>query len=133
MREVDGRLVFGSREEWRAWLEEHHADAAEAWLVHCKKGAGRPCLGYDEGVEEAVCFGWIDGMLRSIDRETYALRYTPRRRGSIWSESNKGRAERLIREGRMTPAGLAKVAEAGLEGHRSLGRFAAGEAGLKGG
>jgi uncharacterized protein YdeI (YjbR/CyaY-like superfamily) len=109
-------LVFASREEWRAWLDEHHANSTEAWLVHCKKGAARPCLGYEEGVEEALCFGWIDGMLKSIDGETYALRYTPRRRGSIWSESNKARAERLTGEGRMTSAGLAKIAEAKANG-----------------
>jgi uncharacterized protein YdeI (YjbR/CyaY-like superfamily) len=109
-------LVFASREEWRAWLDTHHAEATEAWLVHCKKGAAKPCIGYDEGVEEALCFGWIDGMLKSIDAETYALRYTPRRRGSIWSESNKRRIERLIREGRMTAAGLEKVAEAKANG-----------------
>ncbi len=116
MIELEKPLVFASREEWRAWLEAHHADTKQTWLVHCKKGASRPCLRYEEGVEEALCFGWIDGMLRSIDGETFALRYTPRRRGSIWAESNKRRVERLIREGRMTAAGLESIAQAKANG-----------------
>jgi len=116
MKELEKPLVFASREQWRAWLEEHHADAKQAWLVHCKKGAAGPCLGYEDGVEEALCFGWIDGMLKSIDADTYALRYTPRRQGSIWAESNKRRVERLMREGRMTAAGLERIAEAKANG-----------------
>jgi uncharacterized protein YdeI (YjbR/CyaY-like superfamily) len=109
-------LVFASAEEWRAWLEEHHAEAAEAWLIHCKKKAAQRCVSYEEAVEEALCFGWIDGMLRSVDEETYSLRYSPRRRRSIWSETNKRRAARLIQEGRMTAAGLEKIAEAKANG-----------------
>jgi uncharacterized protein YdeI (YjbR/CyaY-like superfamily) len=116
MKELEKPLVFASRAEWRAWLEKHHADANQAWLVHCKKGASKPCLSYEEGVEEALCFGWIDGMLRSIDGETFALRYSPRRRGSIWAESNKRRVGRLMREGRMTAAGLERIAEAKANG-----------------
>jgi uncharacterized protein YdeI (YjbR/CyaY-like superfamily) len=105
-------LSFATREEWRAWLEEHHAREQEAWLLHSKKKAARQSLPYEEAVEEALCFGWIDGLLRSVDNETYALRYSPRRPRSVWSESNKRRAERLTDEGRMTPAGLEKISQA---------------------
>ena len=96
-------LTFDTREAWRAWLRQHHTTATEAWLVHSKKRAAQRWIGYEEAVEEALCFGWIDGRLQSIDEETYALRYSPRRRGSIWAESNKRRVQRLIDEGRMTP------------------------------
>jgi uncharacterized protein YdeI (YjbR/CyaY-like superfamily) len=113
----DQCLTFATREEWRAWLEQHYASEREAWLVHDKKKvAERTTVTYDEAVEEALCFGWIDGLLRSIDGERYALRYSPRRRRSTWSQSNKRRVERLIAEGRMTAAGLAKVSEAQASG-----------------
>jgi uncharacterized protein YdeI (YjbR/CyaY-like superfamily) len=105
-------LTFATREEWRTWLEQHHGSEREAWLVHYKKKAAQPAVTYEEAVEEALCFGWIDGLLRSMDGERYALRYSPRRPRSIWSQSNKRRVEKLIAEGRMTVAGLAKVAEA---------------------
>lgn len=114
-------LKFDSRDAWRAWLERHHATSREAWVVHSKKSAVQRFVGYEEGVEEALCFGWIDGRLRSIDAESYALRYSPRGRRSIWAESNKRRVEKLIREGRMTPAGLAKVAEAKENGEWDAG------------
>lgn len=108
----DQCLTFATREEWRAWLEQHCASEREAWLVHYKKKAAQRTVTYDEAVEEALCFGWIDGLLKSIDGERYALRYSPRKRRSIWSQSNKRRVEKLIAEGRMTAAGLAKVTEA---------------------
>jgi uncharacterized protein YdeI (YjbR/CyaY-like superfamily) len=97
---------------WRAWLEQHHADESGLWPAFCKVGSGKAGVTYEVAVEEALCFGWIDGLLRSIDGETFALRYSPRRRHSIWSDSNKRRVERLIAEGRMAAAGLQKVAEA---------------------
>ena len=105
-------LIFDSREEWRAWLEKNHASEQEAWLLHSKKNAARLFLTYEEAVEEALCFGWIDGLLRSIDNEAFALRYTPRKSRSIWSVNNQCRAEKMIQEGRMTAAGLEKIAEA---------------------
>jgi uncharacterized protein YdeI (YjbR/CyaY-like superfamily) len=109
-------LTFANPAQWRAWLEEHHASAAEAWLRHYRKQVGRPGLTYEQGVEEALCFGWIDGLLRKVDDESYALRYTPRKPRSVWAASNKQRVEKLIREGRMAPAGLAKVAAAKASG-----------------
>ena len=112
MKRPDECLNFATREEWRAWLEQHHAAEREAWLIHYKKGVAGRAVTYEEAVEEALCFGWIDGLLNRVDDERYALRYSPRRRRSIWSESNKRRVERLIAAGRMTAAGLEKVAEA---------------------
>lgn len=112
MEESPQYLAFADRREWRRWLESHHAEEDEAWLVLYKKAFEASGLGLEEAVEEALCFGWIDGLLRSRDEETYVLRYTPRRRNSVWSMRNIERAERLIREGRMTEAGLRAVAEA---------------------
>ena len=116
MKEPEEVLHFANGAEWRAWLEEHHAEEKEAWLVHFKKGSKTSALAYEEAVEEALCFGWIDGLLRSIDAERFTLRYSPRKPKSIWAESNKKRAEKLIREGRMTQAGLDKIAEAKKSG-----------------
>ncbi len=116
MRKPDLYLAFASREEWRTWLEQHHATDREAWVLHNKKEALQRFLTYGEAVEEALCFGWIDGLLRRVDDETYILRYSPRKPRSVWSESNKQRVERLINEGRMTAAGLEKIAEAKANG-----------------
>lgn len=104
------------REAWRAWLEEHHATEREIWLVMLKTHVPRPSVTYDEAVEEALCYGWIDGMLRRIDGESHMLRFTPRKRGSVWAVSNKARVERLIAEGRMTPEGMVLVDEAKRRG-----------------
>jgi len=81
-------------------------------LVYSKKHSGKPSIPYEDSVEEAICFGWIDGIIKKIDDERYARKFLPRRSGSRWSESNKTRAERMIREGRMTAVGMAKVNEA---------------------
>ena len=109
-------ISFRTREEWRAWLAENHASRDEAWLLHPKKGSPQPGLAYLEALEEALCFGWIDGLLHTVDKDSFALRYSPRKKNSIWSPSNKARALRLIRQGRMTQAGLQKVAEARTNG-----------------
>ena len=116
MKMPDAYLTFASRETWRAWLEAHHATTQEAWLLHSKKKAAKRFLTYEEAVEEALRFGWIDGLLRSIDDESYVLRYSPRTRRSVWSETNKQRVEKLINEGRMTAAGYEKIAEAKANG-----------------
>jgi uncharacterized protein YdeI (YjbR/CyaY-like superfamily) len=109
-------LRLSDRAAWRRWLEQHHARAAQAWLALYRKGCRPGALSYEETLEEALCFGWIDGLLRRLDAKRFVLRFTPRRRGSIWSESNKRRVRRLIREGRMTPHGLARIAEAKTNG-----------------
>lgn len=99
-----------NREEWRAWLREHHADAKEVWLVYYRKATGKPRVSYNDAVEEALCFGWVDSQQKGIDEERFAQRFSPRKPGSNWSEPNKVRLRNLIAAGKMTPAGLA-VAE----------------------
>ena len=93
-------------------MEENHATETEAWLMLYKKKYQDQGLTLDAAVEEALCFGWIDGLLRSVDEKRFALRYSPRKRNSIWSISNIQRAERLIEEEKMTHSGLVKIAEA---------------------
>jgi len=105
-------MTFTNREEWRAWLDGHHASEQEAWLLISRKAATRQFLTLEEANEEALCFGWIHGALQPISKETYALRFSPRKPNSIWSVNNQRRVEKLIREGRMTPAGLEKIIEA---------------------
>lgn len=95
-----------SVEEWHAWLEEYHSTKESVWIIFDKKSSGLQSFTYEEAVEEALCFGWIDTRVRSIDRRSYKQRFTPRRRNSRWSESNIKRIEKLIREKRMKPAGL---------------------------
>lgn len=113
---IDEYLYFTNRDEWRTWLEQNHAQKREAWLIHYKKHMGDSGISYEHAVEEALCFGWIDGLLRSIDGEKYALRYSPRKRNAIWAESNKKRAEMLISQGRMTRAGLEVIKQAKKSG-----------------
>jgi uncharacterized protein YdeI (YjbR/CyaY-like superfamily) len=98
-----------NRTEWRAWLEQHHDTETEIWLVYTKKGCSEPSVTYLESLEEALCFGWIDSLIQKIDDEKYARKFNPRRAGSKWSELNKHLVAKLVKEGRMTEAGLAKV------------------------
>lgn len=107
--EMRKTLYVTSREEWRAWLTTHYQSETEVWLIFYKKHTGRPRISYDHAVEEALCFGWIDSIVKSMDAEKFAQKFTPRRDGSRWSELNRQRLHKLIREGRMTEAGLAKV------------------------
>ncbi len=116
MKEASRRRCFQGREDWRVWLAENHATAQEIWLVIRKKHAGKAGLTYVEALEEALCFGWIDGILKRIDDEKHTIRFSPRRKNSIWSELNKKRVARLIQEGRMTDAGLVKIKEAKANG-----------------
>jgi len=105
-------LRVKDRAGWRSWLAKNHATEKEVWLLLYKKHLARPGVSLDDAVEEALCFGWIDGRLRRIDDEKHILRFSPRRRGSIWSESNKARVQRMMEQERMTEAGLARVREA---------------------
>ena len=104
------------RAAWREWLAAHHGSAAQVWLLLHKKHVGEPSVTYDEAVEEALCWGWIDGLTHRWDERSYAVRFTPRKPGSVWSESNVARVERMIAEGRMAPAGQALVDEAKRRG-----------------
>lgn len=112
----DERVAPASRAEWRQWLAEHHATATDIWLVYFKKGSGQPTVKYAEAVEEALCFGWIDSVVNAIDAERFKQLFTPRKTRSPWSKLNKQRVERLIEQGLMTPAGLAKIEAARLDG-----------------
>lgn len=97
---------FATREEWRTWLERHHADTSELVVGFHRVGTGEPSISYDESVEEALCFGWIDGVRRRIDETSYSMRFTPRRAKTYWSDVNLARFERLRAEGKVAPAGL---------------------------
>jgi uncharacterized protein YdeI (YjbR/CyaY-like superfamily) len=105
-----------TRAEWREWLSEHHTQAEGVWVISFKKASGKPRLEYDEAVEEALCFGWVDSKANKLDDERAMLWFAPRRRGAGWSKLNKGRVEKLIAAGLMTPAGLSKVEAAKQDG-----------------
>ncbi len=109
--EIGETLYVTSPAEFRKWLTANHKAKKEIWLVQYKKAAKKPSIKYLEAVEEAICFGWIDGFEKGIDAERYATRFTPRRPKSNWTETNKERARRLIAEGRMRPAGFASLPE----------------------
>ena len=99
-------VCASDRAEWRHWLAKNGARCQEIWLVFYKKGSGKQTVAYDHAVEEALCFGWVDGLKKKLDEECYAFRFTPRKAKSAWSKSNLDRVERMIAEGKMTPAGL---------------------------
>ena len=104
--EEDKPLLFETREQWREWLAANHDRQPEVWIVQYKKASGRVSVSYEDAVEESLCFGWVDGKMHGVDELSYAIRFTPRRaKKSNWAPSNLARAEKLIREGRMTEAG----------------------------
>lgn len=105
-------ILFRNREEWRRWLRDHGAEESELWLIYYKKHVKKSSVSYDEAVREALCFGWIDSIVKRIDDERYKQKYTPRKPRSNWSESNKKRVKELIEQGLMMPAGLAAVERA---------------------
>lgn len=105
-----------SRAEWRAWLMENHARQQGLWLISYKKVTGRPRVDYDDAVEEAICFGWIDSKANTLDDERSMLWFAPRRTGTGWSKPNKERVARLLQAGLMAPPGLAKIAAAQKDG-----------------
>lgn len=100
---------FASRKSWRRWLHSNHASASGVWLQFYKKNAARASVTYPEAVEEALCFGWIDSIVKSLDEQSYIQLFTPRKPKSTWSRSNKERVERLIAAGLMTAVGLEKI------------------------
>ena len=101
-----------NRREWRRWLSQHHRTAAEIWLIYYKKRSGKPRIPYNHAVEEALCYGWIDSILKPVDAASYAQRFSPRRPTSNLSAMNRERVRRLIAAGKMTKAGLASIAHA---------------------
>ena len=116
MVEIGKRQCMSSRRQWRTWLQKHHATEDELWLVFYKKHTGKTGLTYEDAVQEALCFGWIDGIRKRIDDEKHTIRFTPRRKNSLWSPTNKKRVAKLIASGLMTDAGHAKVREAKRSG-----------------
>jgi len=109
MKELDESLHFVDRKIWRAWLRTNHSKMSEQWLMFYKVHTGKPCIGYDAAVEEALCYGWIDGKLKRVDGERHVIRFTLRRRGSVWAVSNKKRVRGLMRKKKMTKAGMAAL------------------------
>ncbi len=99
-------LFFTTPAEFRRWLEANHDNAKELWVGFRKKGSGRPSVTWPESVDEALCFGWIDGVRKRLDDDSYTIRFSPRRPGSVWSRVNIDRAEALAAEGRLQPAGI---------------------------
>lgn len=118
----DGREIVApaNRAAFRAWLAANHARSDSIWLVHDKDARRRGGLTYAEAVEEALCFGWIDSVVRRRDARHYLQLFSPRKRRSAWSKINKARVERLATEGRMAPPGLAKVEAAKVDGSWTL-------------
>jgi uncharacterized protein YdeI (YjbR/CyaY-like superfamily) len=107
--EIGETLYVTQRDEFRKWLLANHQTKKEIWLIQYKKATKKPSIDYVEAVEEAICFGWIDGFEKGLDAERYALRFSPRRAKSNWTNTNKDRARRMITEGRMTKAGRATL------------------------
>lgn len=105
-------IYIKTRVEWRNWLEQNHDKSNGVWLIFYRKNSGKPVLEYDEAVEEALCFGWIDSIIKKINNERYVRKFTPRKSNSQWSELNKKRVTKLIRKGLMTGPGIALVKEA---------------------
>lgn len=101
---------FKTPAEFRAWLKKHHKTESELIVGYYKKASGKPSITWQESVDEALCFGWIDGIRRSHGEDAYSNRFTPRRKGSNWSAINIRRVDQLMKEGRMQPAGLAAFA-----------------------
>jgi len=104
MNMFDARTI----ERWRAWLRKHHASSSEIWLVYHKKHTRRPSVAYLDALDEALCHGWIDSLVRRIDENRYAIKYTPRKPGSKWSAINRKRYAALEAAGRLAPAGKAR-------------------------
>ena len=112
-------LYVTKRDDWRKWLKKNHSTRKEIWLIYYKKHTDKPRIPYDDAVEEALCFGWIDSTVKRIDDEKYTQKYSPRRLNSIWSELNIKRAKKMLSEGRMTDVGLALFMEVEKSGKKA--------------
>jgi uncharacterized protein YdeI (YjbR/CyaY-like superfamily) len=105
-----GRTLYVTkRQDWRAWLRTNHRNKTEVWLIYYKKHSGKPRIPYDHAVEEALCYGWIDSIIKRVDDERTAQRFSPRRPRSFLSETNKERVRRLVEAKKMTRIGLAAI------------------------
>lgn len=108
--EITKTLYVTNRKNWRSWLAENYNKEKEIWLIYYRKASGKPRIPYNDAVEEALCYGWIDSTIKKIDEEKFAQRFSPRRSSSILSEMNRQRLRKLISEKKMTKAGLDAVA-----------------------
>src|SRR5262245_7735330 len=109
-------VSFASSKEWRNWIAKNHAQSNGVWLRFFKKGSGEKSITYAEALDEALCYGWIDGQANKYDAKSYIQKFTPRRQKSIWSRRNTEKAERLIGEGKMKKAGIQQVELAKADG-----------------
>ena len=107
--EIGKTLYVTHRRQWRSWLAKNRTTAHEIWLIYYKKDSGKPRIPYNDAVEEALCYGWIDSITKPIDEKRWAQRFSPRRKNSVLSEMNKERVRRLIKAGKMTKTGLAII------------------------
>jgi uncharacterized protein YdeI (YjbR/CyaY-like superfamily) len=107
--EIGKTFYAKTREQWRRWLEKYHAKASDIWLIYYRKNSGKPRVSYNDAIDEALCFGWIDSIAKPIDEISWAQRFTPRRKNSALSELNKERVTRLIKAKLMTSAGIEKI------------------------
>jgi uncharacterized protein YdeI (YjbR/CyaY-like superfamily) len=102
-------LTVRSRDQWRRWLERHHASSREVWLVFYKRHTGRASVDYESAVEEALCFGWVDSLVRRLDETRYMIKITPRKPDSVWSDSNRRRYAKVKADGLLAPAGVERA------------------------
>ena len=107
--EIGERLYIQDRAAWRSWLADNHLTKNEIWLIYYNKQSGKPRIPYNDAVEEALCYGWIDSILKPVDKDCHAQRFSPRRKNSQLSELNKERIRRLIKEKKMMPIGLESI------------------------
>ena len=120
--QIGKTLYVSTRKAWRSWLAKHHATEPEIWLIYYKKQSGKPRIPYNDSVEEALCYGWIDSIMKPIDEEKFAQRFSPRKPKAQWSPMNIERLRRLLRQKKVTKAGLAaaKDALATIQRHRTI-------------
>ena len=109
-------MAFATEAKFRAWLDKNHAKTSEIWVKFAKKGSGIKTVNYQDAVEVALCYGWIDGLMRKLDDDYYIQRFTPRRPKSKWSKINRAKVEQLIKAGKMKPAGFAEIERAKADG-----------------
>jgi uncharacterized protein YdeI (YjbR/CyaY-like superfamily) len=109
-------LYVSNRDDWRSWLRRNYDCRKKVWLIYYKKHSGKPSIPYDDSVEEALCFGWVDSIIRKIDDEKFARKFTPRTSRSTWSETNKKRVKKMVAEGKMTEAGMKVIRESKRSG-----------------
>ena len=116
--QVTKTLYVTTRKSWRAWLSKHHRTAREIWLIFYRKESGKPRIAYNDAVEEALCFGWIDSLVKRLDHERFAQRFSPRNPNTPYSQSNRERLRRLLRQGKVI-----KEVRATLQGFGNREKF----------